>query len=50
MMKKENSHTPEFDRVMQHAPNTITRYGYWILLALLAGLGCAAWYFRGLLF
>ena len=46
----DNDHTKEFDEVMRRPPNAITRYGHWILLALLALLVLLAWLYRGLLF
>jgi hypothetical protein len=37
-MKKETEHTDEFKEIMNKPPNLITRYGFIILLVLLATL------------
>jgi hypothetical protein len=49
-MRKEPIHTPEFDRIMSSAPNAITRYGHWLLIALLVLLGLAVLLFHDFLF
>jgi hypothetical protein len=49
-MMTEREHTAEFDEVMQHPPNRVTRYGHWLLLLLLVVLAVLAWCYRRLIF